>query len=74
MEGNTSDRYNAEYQEEQVEKKKNKNGYANKNRKKTRSEKIEREGEFEYPDGDDIPLQRSRQVLQAPFQIIPVEE
>lgn len=30
-------------------------------------------GEFE-PDGDDVPLQRSRRVLQVPFQIIQEEE
>jgi hypothetical protein len=27
-------------------------------------------GEFEFPDGDDVPLQRSRQIIQAPFQIL----
>ena len=26
-------------------------------------------GEFEYPDGDDVPLQRSRRILQVPFQV-----
>ena len=31
-------------------------------------------GEFEYPDGDDVPLQRSRRVLQVPFQILQEEE
>ncbi len=27
-------------------------------------------GEFEYPDGEDVPLQRSRQIIQVPFQVL----
>lgn len=27
-------------------------------------------GEFEYPGGEDVPLQRNRQILQVPFQVL----
>ena len=29
-------------------------------------------GEFEYPGGDDIPLQRNRRVVEIPFLLLPV--
>lgn len=31
-------------------------------------------GEFEYPNGDDVPLQRNRRFLEIPFQLLAVPE